>query len=382
MTGDPYLLIDVGGTNRRASYHSGSTTTQLLFRYTVLAGDDDNDGIAVVANSLTLNGGTIGATDDATAATLDHAALTTTGHKVDIVVTLVSNFGQTALTDITISATNHEVLPFTTGRKGDGYQLDSVVLDVKSPSDTLQVEVRIYYATVDIYTNLDADEHVATLTGSVTTAGEQTFSLVPGPEGNLSPGRSRYLVVVGTGTGEVKIGTVAGNTLDVGATDGWAYGLGPYYSADDDGPASFYVLKVAIQGNRGATPFLTSASIYNDPHSGETFAAGESIEVELKFSFPTKLVDEEFLLPLQLGNGGDQPRGARFVSYISSISGTHNRFCLCTRFSRTTTILTASYWGKSYPATAILHSLTNTPSTYRPAPAYYSRMSKRSPVTQ
>ena len=44
----------------------------------MLAGDDDADGIAVVANSLTLNGCTIVATDDATAATLDHAALTTT----------------------------------------------------------------------------------------------------------------------------------------------------------------------------------------------------------------------------------------------------------------------------------------------------------------
>ena len=46
VTGDPYLLIDVGGTNRRASYQSGSGATQLLFRYTVLAGDDDDDGIA------------------------------------------------------------------------------------------------------------------------------------------------------------------------------------------------------------------------------------------------------------------------------------------------------------------------------------------------
>ena len=80
VTGDPYLLIDVGGTNRRASYHSGTGTAQLLFRYTVLAADDDGDadGIAVVTNSLALNGGTIVATDDATAATLDHVALS--GH--------------------------------------------------------------------------------------------------------------------------------------------------------------------------------------------------------------------------------------------------------------------------------------------------------------
>ncbi len=74
VTGDPYLLIDVGGTNRRAGYHSGTGTAQILFRYTVLAADDD-DGDAVVTNSLTLNGGTIAATGDATAATLDHAAL-------------------------------------------------------------------------------------------------------------------------------------------------------------------------------------------------------------------------------------------------------------------------------------------------------------------
>ena len=64
VTGAPYLLIDVGGTNRRADYNSGTGATQLKFQYTVLAGDDDNDGIAVVANSLTLNGGSIVATDD------------------------------------------------------------------------------------------------------------------------------------------------------------------------------------------------------------------------------------------------------------------------------------------------------------------------------
>ncbi len=83
VTGEPYLLIDVGGTNRQASYHSGSGVTQLLFRYTVLAGDDDDDGIAVVANSLTLNGGTIGATDDSTAATLTHAENQANDHLVD-----------------------------------------------------------------------------------------------------------------------------------------------------------------------------------------------------------------------------------------------------------------------------------------------------------
>ena len=75
VTGAPYLLIDVGGTKRRVDYNSGTGTTQLLFRYIVLSGDDDDDGIAVVENSLTLNGGTIVATDAATQASLDDDAL-------------------------------------------------------------------------------------------------------------------------------------------------------------------------------------------------------------------------------------------------------------------------------------------------------------------
>lgn len=39
VTGTPELVIDVGGTERRATYQSGSGSTSLLFQYTILAGD-------------------------------------------------------------------------------------------------------------------------------------------------------------------------------------------------------------------------------------------------------------------------------------------------------------------------------------------------------
>ena len=214
VTGDPYLLIDVGGTNRRASYQSGTGTTQLLFQYTVLAGDDDDDGIAVVTNSLTLNGGTIVATDDATDATLDHAALATTDHKVDIIVTLLSNFGQPATSRTwTISATSHELFTFETGANTGGYQLDSVALEVKSPSDTLQVEVQLHrFGSIDLSADRDDDDPpLATLTGSVTAAGRQVFTLNTGPDGNLYPGAPYHLLIVGSGTGTVELGMVRGN---------------------------------------------------------------------------------------------------------------------------------------------------------------------------
>ncbi len=55
--GTPYLALTIGGDTMHAAYISGSGTSALVFRYTVVADNNDNDGIAVGA--LTLNGATI-----------------------------------------------------------------------------------------------------------------------------------------------------------------------------------------------------------------------------------------------------------------------------------------------------------------------------------
>ncbi|QJR12279.1 hypothetical protein DSM104443_03364 [Usitatibacter rugosus] len=57
VTGTPQIALTIGATTRQATYQSGSGTSALLFRYTVVAGDNDGDGITV--GGLTLNGGTI-----------------------------------------------------------------------------------------------------------------------------------------------------------------------------------------------------------------------------------------------------------------------------------------------------------------------------------
>ena len=93
VTGAPQLTLDVGGRNRTAEYSEGSTTTQLLFTYTVASGDEDTDGIAVVANSLALNGGAIRA--GSTNAALIHAALQANDHKVDGIAPTVTVGGET-----------------------------------------------------------------------------------------------------------------------------------------------------------------------------------------------------------------------------------------------------------------------------------------------
>ena len=57
--GTPSIGIEVGGQARRAPYARGSGTAVLVFAYTVTAEDGAVDGVRVVENALSLNGGTI-----------------------------------------------------------------------------------------------------------------------------------------------------------------------------------------------------------------------------------------------------------------------------------------------------------------------------------
>lgn len=58
VTGTPRLTLDIGGTTRYATYLSGSGTSTLLFRYTVVAADSDSNGIGLTS-PIGLNSGTI-----------------------------------------------------------------------------------------------------------------------------------------------------------------------------------------------------------------------------------------------------------------------------------------------------------------------------------
>ena len=82
VTGSPQLELDVGGSAKNAAYKS-TTDDEVVFSYTVASGDSDTDGIAISANKLSLNGGSV---QDAAsnAADLAHTALSAqAGHKVD-----------------------------------------------------------------------------------------------------------------------------------------------------------------------------------------------------------------------------------------------------------------------------------------------------------
>ena len=59
VTGAPTFAFTLGEAERQAAYASGSDTAELVFSYTVQAGEIDTDGISWSANALALDGGTV-----------------------------------------------------------------------------------------------------------------------------------------------------------------------------------------------------------------------------------------------------------------------------------------------------------------------------------
>ena len=85
VTGAPRLKLDLGsGDGRWAVYESGGGTAALVFAWTVAAGDASNAGVAVLANTLALNGGSIRSAASGEDAALAHPGLPHDAtHKVD-----------------------------------------------------------------------------------------------------------------------------------------------------------------------------------------------------------------------------------------------------------------------------------------------------------
>ena len=58
VTGSPYLTLTIGSSAVNAVYLSGSGTSALTFRYGIVSGDKDSNGVSLSSN-VTLNGGSI-----------------------------------------------------------------------------------------------------------------------------------------------------------------------------------------------------------------------------------------------------------------------------------------------------------------------------------
>ena len=109
VTGVPQLELDVGGVAKTAEYES-VLGSQVVFGYTVAEGDVDADGIAIGANELILNGGSIrdAAGSDAD---LSHAALLPQqDHRVDGIRPLTAATGGVTVDKTRLKLTYDETL--------------------------------------------------------------------------------------------------------------------------------------------------------------------------------------------------------------------------------------------------------------------------------
>ena len=102
--GTPSISLTIGSTTRTASYVTGNGTSVLVFRYTIVSGDSDTDGIEP-ASSIVLNSGTFidaGGND----APLSFTAPTLTSVLVDTTAPSMNSIARQSPTSTTIDASS------------------------------------------------------------------------------------------------------------------------------------------------------------------------------------------------------------------------------------------------------------------------------------
>ena len=320
VTGTPRITLDIGGTEQTVDYSgAGPGTGQLLFSYTVQTVDQDDDGIAVVANSLALRGGTIRSTDDSTNATLTHAAQSAANHNVDTELTLISNMEQADGTALRINAGETIRLTFDVWDSNSIYELNQIVLDVKTASDTL---------TLAVSTLLVAGETMLTdqFTGSVTAVGRQPFRSDTFTLANLNPRRHWArgpvrVFLTASGSGHVELGTTASTAEDAPGAYRWSIGDSVYRSTDGATyveETSAHLPRISVVGHTTETLRILEADIVSEPYNGAAYAAGENIEVRIYLNGSVRVLTTPLTVPLHFGDGAQNRRNARLVSINGS----------------------------------------------------------------
>jgi hypothetical protein len=239
VTNTPRIAL-AGLTNKFATYTSGSGTSTLAFSYTVAASDSDTDGLAITADSLGLNGGTISDTA-ANNATLSHSAVTTqSAHRVDGIAPTVSNVtSSTANGTIGIGSTVSIQVTFSEAVTVDGaprLTLETGTTDrtasFASGSGTNTLTFEYTVQSGDTASDLDyASTSALVLNGStiVDAVGNNATLTLPTPGASGSLAASKAIVVASAPTQIISVRT------PTGAASGAAFSPQPQVSLQDTG---------------------------------------------------------------------------------------------------------------------------------------------------
>ena len=226
VSGAPQLAIDMDPASwgtKQAAYEGGSGTDSLTFAYTVAQPNESAQGVAVTANTLALNGGTIRSAASAADADLAHAGLGhDPAHKVD---------WQQAPPDTTAPAVVSAEVDRT--RATVTFDEDLAPID----ADTL-----VYFWQVE---SPGVIQHPARMSVSGRTVTMHLTTAV---------GAGQRVAVVHEPSG---IGDAAGNRV-------------PYFN-------------VVAQNLAVDRPAVTAVALASRPASGDTYASGETIRLTVTF---------------------------------------------------------------------------------------------------
>ena len=216
-TGQPHFEFALGNSgsptvDKDAAYQSGSGTTALVFAYTVLAADMDDNGIWVGDQSRTLmldTGEYIRAVDDQTSATLTHAALSTqSDHKVDGSLMVTNNAPVFAAEASTRELTENVAANVNVGAPvratdGDGDTLTysfggTDVGKFNFNASTQQITTKSGQ-TYDYETNTSYTVTVTATDGTTPTTVTVTINVIDLPAISIAPepGKARLLITAG-----------------------------------------------------------------------------------------------------------------------------------------------------------------------------------------
>jgi hypothetical protein len=234
VTGTPQVPLTIGASAKNASYVSGNGTKALLFRYTVVSGDLDNNGIAVGA-SISLNGGTI----------------KNIGTSLNATLTL-NSVGSTALVNV------------------DGVAPTVTSINRQTPSTaTTTASTLVYRVTFsESVTGVDISDFTltttsGTATGTIASVSASSGTVIDVTVNSVAPSGTLRLDLKASGTG---ITDVPGNPISGGFTSGQTYTIVPPITAD------FTATPGTCTGDNRTVDFSATASGGNPGGTGYTYS--------------------------------------------------------------------------------------------------------------
>ncbi|MET6998235.1 gliding motility-associated C-terminal domain-containing protein [Chitinophaga defluvii] len=344
VTGTPALTVTIGATAKAFTYTGGTGTAELTFSYTVVNGEEDNDGITVPA-TITLNSATIqdaaannaeltlnavGATNnvkvDAVAPTI--TSVNVPGNKTyvaaeplsfivntseNVIVTgtpsLTVKVGSTNINANYVSGTGSNALTFTyTVVAGDldtdGIEVMTLALNGGTIADAAGNNLVLTLNNVGVTTGVKVDAVVPTVT-SIAVPANGTY--IAGQALNFTVNTAENVIVTGTPTLTVKIGGTNVNASLTGGTGTNALTFAYTVAAGDLDTDGIDVVALALNGgtiadaagnnltltlnNVGTTtdvkvdaviPVVTGVAVPAD----KTYKAGEVLAVTVHYSEP------------------------------------------------------------------------------------------------